>query len=780
MYELIISEKPKAAQKIAEALANGKAIKKVYQGVPYYEITRGNKDIVVAAAVGHLYGLAQKGKSTWTYPQFDVEWKLTADMSKDARYAKKYYTLLKKLAKDAREFTIACDYDVEGEVIGLNILRFICKQKDAHRMKFSTLTKPDIVEAYDHKSPTLNWGQANAGETRHELDWYYGINVTRALSAAIRQSGRFKVLSSGRVQGPALKIIVDREKEIKAFIPVPYWQIELHGRVNNGMLQAWHKQDKFWNKEDATRIFTKIKDCKQGMVVQIERSQMQQPPPVPFDLTTLQTEAFRHLHIKPKDTLEIAQELYTSGYISYPRTSSQQLPPTIGYKHLLTNVGKQDKYKAYCEKLLQKKTLQPNNGKKTDPAHPAIYPTGIVGEMEGNEVRVYDLIVRRFLATFGDPALRETNTITLEVRAEPFVAKGTRTVVKGWHELYGPYAKFKEEELPPVQEKDQVSVEEIFLHDKETQPPKRYTQASLIKELEARGLGTKSTRASIIDTLFQRGYVYEDPIHATDLGMATVTMMGQYTPMMVDEELTRHFEGEMEEIREGKKKPVTVLAEAKEVLTKTLKEFKEKEKKIGQGLITAEQETRKAMNELGPCPVCGKGQLTMKSGKYGKFIACTAYPACTATFKLPQFGLIKPSKQACVQCQYPEITIIRKGKQPQNICINPECPSKKITDVHAKKEMEAIANGSTKPCPLCKDGSVVLRRGIYGSFYGCSRYPKCKFTENIGAKNEPSISSEKELTVSSPPVAEDKIAEDKKPVTKNPKRQKKPKGVRKR
>lgn len=736
MYELIISEKPKSAQKIAEALANGKPIKKSYQGISYYEITHGKKDIVVAAAVGHLYGLAQKGKSTWTYPQFDVEWKLTADISKSAAFTRKYYTLLKKLAADAGEFTIACDYDVEGEVIGLNVLRFICKQKDANRMKFSTLTKPDIIEAYDHKSPTLNWGQANAGETRHELDWYYGINVTRALSAAIRQSGRFKVLSSGRVQGPTLQIIVDREKEIKAFVPVPYWQIELQGKVNRGMLQAWHKQDKFWNKDDAHRIFTKVKDCKNGVIVQVERSQLQQPPPVPFDLTTLQTEAFRHLHIKPKDTLEIGQELYTSGYISYPRTSSQQLPPTIGYKDILTKLGKQGTYKDYCATLLQKKSLQPNNGKKTDPAHPAIYPTGIVGELSGNEARVYDLIVRRFLATFGDPALRETNTITIDVKSELFVAKGTRTVVKGWHEFYGSYAKFKEEELPVVHEKDPLDVKEMLLHEKETQPPKRYTQASLIKELETRGLGTKSTRATIIDTLFQRGYVLEDPIHATDLGIATVTMMGQYTPMIVDEELTRHFEGEMEEIREGKKKPTVVLGEAKEVLTKTLKAFKEKEAKIGKGLITAEQETHKAMNELGSCPVCRNGQLTMKSGKYGKFIACTTYPTCTATFKLPQFGLVKPSKQVCAQCHYPEITIIRKGKQPQIICINPECPSKKITDTDAKKEMEAFVNNSAaKPCPLCKEGSVVLRRGIYGSFYGCSRYPKCKYTENIGAKN---------------------------------------------
>ena len=341
MVELIITEKPKAAQRIAEALADGKAIKKGERGVSYYEITHGKKDIIVGCAVGHLFGLAEKEKKKgMRYPVFDVEWKPTYETSKTAAFSKKYYDMLVKLSKKADEFTVACDLDIEGEVIGFNILRFICKQKDARRMKFSTLTKPDLVEAYEKVSPHIEWGMAHAGETRHELDWYWGINLTRALTSSIKKAGLFKILSIGRVQGPALQIITQREKEILAFKPQPFWQIDLHGEVKNGKLVAMHEKDKFWDRKEADKSYANAKG-KNGTIAEVKKSQFQQAPPYPFDLTTLQTEAYRCFGAPPKTTLEIAQELYTSGLISYPRTSSQQLPLTIGSSKTLTALSQQ-------------------------------------------------------------------------------------------------------------------------------------------------------------------------------------------------------------------------------------------------------------------------------------------------------------------------------------------------------------------------------------------------------------------------------------------------------
>ena len=730
MYELIITEKPQAAAKIAAALADGKPIKESLNKVPYYKITRGNKDIVIACAVGHLYGLEQKeGVKKWAFPVFDIEWQPAYETKKSAAFSKGYLMTIKKLSKDAKEFTVATDYDIEGEVIGLNVIKHACRQKDAARMKFSTLTKPDLVEAYENKSKKLDWGQANAGEARHYLDWYNGINFSRALTSAYKSTGGFKILSIGRVQGPALKIIIDKEKEIKAFKPVPFWQIELIGKVNSGDIDAWHIKDKFWEKKEADNVMEKVKGKKDGRVDKIEKTQFKQNPPNPFDLTSMQVEAYRVFRIHPKDTLAIAQDLYTAGYISYPRTSSNQLNAKIGYSKVLSLLAQQEHYKELCSKLLKGK-LNPNNGDKTDPAHPAIYPTGIIPELDERSFKIYDLIVRRFMATFGEPAVRETMKINIDVSKEIFVAKGTRTIEKGWFEYYGSYVRLEEEELPKVKENDIVNIKKIELHAKETQPPKRYTPASIIKELEKRGLGTKSTRASIVDTLFHRNYVHgSQSIEATELGISTIETLEKYVPTIIDEAMTRHFEDEMEEIREGKKNKDEVLNEAKKEIITVVKDFKKHEKDIGEGLKQAHWQSKDTMNTLGNCPVCKEGSLMIRSGKFGAFAACSNYPKCKTTMSLPNNARIKSTKKNCEICSYPMILELRK-KSAKEFCLNPNCKSKHVEGA-AGKEAKAVAKGQIeKKCPKC-DGNLVLRGSIYGKFYGCSNYPKCRHIEKL-------------------------------------------------
>ncbi|PIN86907.1 DNA topoisomerase I [Candidatus Woesearchaeota archaeon CG10_big_fil_rev_8_21_14_0_10_44_13] len=723
-YELVITEKPQSAKKIADALADGKVTKDAVNAVPFYRINHKGHDIVVSSAVGHLYALAESEKKGWTYPVFNVEWKPASQVSKSAAFSSKYITALKKLSADAKEFTIATDYDIEGEVIGLNVIRYACKKKDAKRMKFSTLTKDELRKAYDNASKHLDWGQANAGETRHILDYYYGINLSRALSLSVKAAGSFKVLSSGRVQGPALKIIVDKEKEIKAFKPVPYWQIELHGKAKDRNILAIHEEDKFWEKKKADKVMEKTKGQK-AFVKKIEKKIFKQLPPTPFDLTSMQMEAYKCLRLSPKDTLATAQNLYLAGLISYPRTSSQKLPPSIEYRKILQEISHQFYYKGFAERLLAKSELKPNEGAKSDPAHPSIYPTGQITEISGREAKLYDLIVRRFLSTFGDPAVREAVEISIDVNKEIFLARGVRTIERGWHEFYGPHVKLEEEEMPPVKEGEEVHVDKILMLDKETQPPRRYTPASIIKELEKRELGTKATRASIVDALYNRGYVIDKAIRATDLGIKTVETLEKYCPQILDEELTRHFEVEMEQIREEKKKGEKVLGEAKELLTKILKNFKTKEKEIGKGLLEAHIESRAKESYIGKCPNC-EGTLEVRRGKFGRFIACNNYPECKTTFSLPAFGLVKSSNKECLQCKHALITIQRKGKRPQEICINPACPSKKVDEAKAKLE--------EKPCPKCKDtlgGTLVVRKSVYGSFLGCSKYPKCRHTEKL-------------------------------------------------
>ncbi|MBN2880733.1 DNA topoisomerase I [Candidatus Woesearchaeota archaeon] len=742
-YELIITEKPNAAKKIADALSDGKPIKKSDNGVPYYLISHNKEDLVVACAVGHLYGVAEKNDKSWKYPTFEIEWKPTSSINKASAYTKKYLSVIKKVAKDATNFTIATDYDIEGEVIGLNVLRFACKQKDANRMKFSTLTKDDLIKAFEHKSKTIDWGQANAGVTRHELDWYYGINLSRALMSALRKTGSFKVLSSGRVQGPALKILVDKEKEIQNFKPEPYWQIALSGLVEKDKkypVEALHQKDKFFDGNEATTVFEKVKDEKSALVSSVTKKETKSLPPIPFDLTSLQLEAHKVFKIVPKQLLELAQNLYINGFISYPRTSSQKLPKEIDYKKILKELQKNEEYKKQTDYLLALKQLIPKEGTKDDPAHPAIYPTGIKPTgINDREKKVYDLIVKRFFAVFGEPALRETMTIEVDIKKEIFVTKGTRTKEEGWFELYAPYVKLEEAEFPDINEKDTVKINSITKDEKETSPPKRYTAASIIKELEKRNLGTKATRASIIDALYQRGYVNEKSIQATKLGIRTCDILEKYSSTILDEELTRHFEDEMESIRKKEKTPQEVLDEAQKLLTDILTDFKKKELDIGKELKDANFETANEMNTIGECPVCKEGMLVIKQGKFGRFIACDKYPDCSATFKIPQTGVIKSANKNCEHCAHPMLTITKKGTKStrsQTLCINPECPSLKIDEANLSQEMKEIQSGTIeKDCPKCK-GKLVLRKSIYGQFLGCSNYPKCKYTERIEKEKE--------------------------------------------
>ncbi len=671
MAELIITEKPAQAEKIATALADKKPVKKFIKKVPYYEITHNKKEIVVGCAVGHLFGLAETKKQGWTYPVFDVEWKPSYSIKKQSKFSKAYVDALTELTKKADTFTIATDFDLEGEVIGYNCIRFICKQKDARRMKFSTLTKDELVQSYEHALQHLEFPMIAAGETRHYMDYFWGISLSRALTLSVKAAGSFKLLSSGRVQGPTLKIVVDREREIQQFVPEPFWELTL----TKDKLIAEYAGGNITEKKKAEDLLKKTKG-KDGAVTSLKAAETSIQPPAPFDLTTLQTEAYRCFGISPKDTLSIAQDLYTAGLISYPRTSSQKLPASLGHRELIKKIAQQAEYAQLCKGLLGQSKLAPHEGEKNDPAHPSIYPTGEHQELNEKAKKVYDLVVKRFLSCFAPPAKRKTITATITVNGEGFVAKGVKTVDPGWQAFYIPYVPNKEVELPPLKEGQEIKKPKIQLDQKETQPPKRYTEASIIRVLEKKSLGTKSTRAAIIDALHQRNYIADKALRATQLGLAAVTTLEKYCPDILDEQLTRHFEEEMEEIRQEKKKPEEILKEAKDNLTKILSVFKKSEKQIGEGLLEATRETQREESTIGACPACTEGQLMLRRGKFGMFIACNKYPDCKTTFSVPSNALLKPTEETCEACKSPLVLVIRAGKRPYKYCIGKQCPKK--------------------------------------------------------------------------------------------------------
>lgn len=669
-YEFIITEKPQAALKIASAL--GVVSQKNYNKVPYYEVNRKGRKIVVGCAVGHLFTLKQNILGS-NVPIFDISWSPNYIARKND-FTKRYYDTLLKIAKNAGELTVATDFDVEGEVIGANVVKYICNQKDAKRMKFSTLTSKELEKAYENKLPTIEWGQAIAGETRHYLDWFYGINLSRALMNAIKTTGKFKLMSIGRVQGPALNLIVKKEKEIKKFKSQDYWQVFI--TVIEPKLELKYTKDIF-DKEELKKFENLV-----GKTADAETKKTKQSlsPNPPFNLTTLQTEMYKFYGTSPSNTLRAAQSLYLAGLISYPRTSSQKLPDSIGYKEILDVL----KIRYKCAKLITKS--KPIEGKKTDPAHPSIYPTGNKPPvLSGDEEKVYNLIARRFLSLFCDDAVIAKKRITAKVDDLTFSTNGSQIEKKSWMEIYP--SKLKETEVPDVEGK--VEIIDSQIEQKETGPPKRYSQASIISELEKQNLGTKATRSSILETLYDRGYVKNQSIEATPLGISLIDTLEKYSPIIVDEKLTRHFEKDMEKIQDinykkGHEKLIEkeneIIKEAKETITKIANDFEKNEKKIGLELVNANSkyiEQQKRENRIMTCPKCKKGNLAITYSKKTKrhFIACDAYPDCENTYSLPPNGIIKKTDKVCEECSFPMLMRLTKGRKPWIFCWNKDCPT---------------------------------------------------------------------------------------------------------
>ncbi len=678
--ELIVAEKPKVAYTIAKALGGSTVKKHMFGSISYYEFELNGKEVCVAPAVGHLYNLAEKTKSN-TYPTFDIEWKPSYEISKSSAFTRGYVKALEMLGKKADMLTVACDYDLEGSVIGYNVYRFCYGKQPGKRMKFSTLVPGELQEAYANAAPEIDFNNAFAGETRHILDWYYGINLSRALMSALKRAGGFRTMSIGRVQGPALDILSTRELEIKNFVPEDYWEVKIFLK-NTEFL---HEKERFFAEGEANVAFGKIgADAKIGSVQVTQRKIWPYPP---FDLTSLQLEAHRCFGIAPSQTLQIAQSLYESSLISYPRTSSQKLPPRLGLMRIVEKLKEAPEYKERAEKILQNGWRSPFQGKKDDAAHPAIHPTGLHAKLEGSEKKMYDLIVSRFLAVFAPPADAESTQVVAETGGEKFIANGARVVNQNWIAFY-PYYTNRDKEIAAFTQGSTEKVEKKDNEKKKTKAPPRYTQASIIAELERAKLGTKATRSVIIDTLFKRNYVGERSIEVTDFGMNVWGVLEKYSPKILDSELTRKIEEDMEEIAAGKLQKEKVVEEGKALLIDILSDFKKNELEIGKGLLSAMKVTDERDNDLGLCPDCGSNLriIRMKMGK--QFIGCSGYPNCRRGYPLPQGAYITVLKKKCKDCGMATVKV-RRAKTIFEMCIDPKCKSKE--NWGKKKEEKAKA-----------------------------------------------------------------------------------------
>ncbi|MDE1810588.1 MAG: DNA topoisomerase I [Candidatus Micrarchaeota archaeon] len=672
MNVLIIAEKPSVALRIAMALGNDNTRKVVSEGVSYYEIKGQKQTIYVAAAVGHVFTIHQTDKER-NYPVLNVGWEASYKVNKKSDYTKKYLDVFEELAPKADLFINACDYDTEGTVIGTNIIRFVGKdaEKNAKRMKFSTTTVPDLKEAYAHLMP-LDMGNFKAGEARHMLDWLWGINLSRALTSAISANRFTNALSIGRVQGPTLAILAKREIEIGNFVPTPFWR--LSSKIGQELIEFLNTRGDIKDNMVAQKAFdASRKESRNAQVTGIDSTEQMIRPFPPFDLTTLQLEASKAFRFDPSATLAIAQSLYERSFISYPRTSSQKLPPALGLSRIIADLAKIPAYSDHAKRLMKEKRYQPAEGAKTDEAHPAIYPTGIEPSgLEEQERKLYDLIARRFLACFAPVAKVARTKITVSMGEESYSTNGSIILDKGWLDYY-PYTTLSEKTLPQFKKGQRVNVSSVDMNEMMTQPPKRYSKAQLIADLEKKNLGTKATRAAIIDTLFRRNYIEGVSINVTEFGMSVYEALNENANMIVNEETTKTLEEDMEEIVKGKKTEEEVVDEGKKMLVEALKAFDQNKIRIAEAMRKGLQ----ASETLGPCPVDG-GDLVIRRSRVGKFFAaCANYPKCTVTYSVPQNAKIVSTGKVCEHCHTPIIKVVRRGKRPFEMDLDPKCITKK-------------------------------------------------------------------------------------------------------
>lgn len=687
-YTLIISEKSEAARRIASAL-DDKGIPdelKVY-GISYYSAISGGKQLIIAPAVGHLYTIAPDRKGRNFYPVFDVHWASAHSVNKKASRTKRWIKALEKLSDDATDFVSATDYDIEGEVIGYTILKYACggKENVARRMKFSTLTESDLREAYRNLYETIDFNLAEAGETRHIVDFLWGVNLSRALTIALKKgSKRYATLSTGRVQSPTLKFLVDREKEIRSFVPEPYWNIKSEVLVNHRTYKIEYEEKHVKRKVDAEKVISECKNM-EGMIESISSRTSKQNPPAPLNLSELQSEAYRFFKYSPSRTLRGAESLYLKALISYPRTSSQKLPSSINYIKILNSLKRMTHYNRLVEKLLLKEKLKPTEGKGVDPAHPAIYPTG--NHPENNistfQKRLYDLIVRRFLAVFSEPATQQSLRASIKIGKYTFFLRGRRILKKGWISYYTPYTVTDEILLPPLKENQRIKLKNIEIENKFTSPPPRYNQSSLLKAMEKEEIGTKTTRSTIIDTIINRGYVHFEPMVVSDLGLGVVETLEKYAPKIVSTEFTRELEKDMNLIEEGKQRKSPVLLDSIRKLKPILEKMKAKEEEIGSMLNEAVRKARLVERTVGPCPVCDTGNLIIivsrKTGK--RFVGCSNWRKglCNTSFPLPQKPhTVTTLKKKCPICGWPRVLVRSKRKGYWTLCLNQNCPQKDV------------------------------------------------------------------------------------------------------
>lgn len=668
--KLVISEKNIAARRIAYILSQGN-VKSMHLGkIPVYEFIKDSEPWKVIGLKGHIISLDYpSGFNQWTkiapHELIDVE-----PVKKVSE--KGIASALKTLVADTTpSLVVATDFDREGELIGMEVVDLLKSYNttitDIKRARFSAITTYEINMAFDNLT-NVDDNLARAGEARQVIDLVWGAVLTRFISLTSRRLGK-DFLSIGRVQSPTLALLVEREKEIKTFVPKPYWQI-IARLKNEKPFDVTHEKKIFREAQQAQDIYNKVKDAKDAIVKEVKKEIHHETPPSPFNTTTF-IQAASYLGFSAARAMSVAEELYMMGLTSYPRTDNTVYPPSLNISGILQKLTSSP-FSKEVQEIVTDGRKYPTRGKQQTTDHPPIHPVDVpTKKLSSEQDAVYELICRRFLATLAKDAVSETTEASFDIAGEKFSTNGYRLLEPHWRSIYT-YFKEKRKTLPDFNEGETIDVVKITLKEDHTRPPERYSQGSLIVKMEQLSLGTKSTRHEIISKLYSRNYVLGATPTPTSTAIAVVDALINCD--VTKTKMTAQLENDMNDIADGKKTVGETVKESRDMLTIVMKELEPEKDKIKNNIRNAIKE----QNTVGTCPKCGKPLVVRVSKqKKKRFVGCTGYPNCKNTYSLPQNGGLIMTKNLCDACQSPIVRITMKGKRAWDLCINPECPKKK-------------------------------------------------------------------------------------------------------
>lgn len=676
---------------------------------------------IIKASVGHIRDLPKSNKTA-----IDIKSGFTPHYE-IIKGKEKIIDDLKESIKNSKEVLLATDPDREGEAIAWHITQALdlknLKSPKIKRIVFHEITKSAIEEAIKHPRD-IDIDLVKAQEARRVLDRLVGYDLSGLIWKKVRYG-----LSAGRVQSPALRIIMEREREIRAFVPENYWIIAGEFSAKSGSTRGGKTENKITlicdeqpkNEKEVKQIID-IAEKNKWQVIDVSQNEVKRSPKPPFITSTLQQTASSRFGYSPSRTMGIAQKLYEQGFITYMRTDS-------------VNLSKEALPQIYntIEKQFGKEYLSPRfyatKSKSAQEAHEAIRPTSASLKTAGSndeQKKLYQLIWQRTIASqMADAKILRTkisaNIIETDAKNEipNFSATGGIVIFPGWLAA-DPAARGEDVEFPKISKNEELKLIDINSVGKQTEPPPRYTEAGLIKELEKREIGRPSTYATIIKTIQDRGYVMKEgkALKPTDTGDVVSTFLEQNFASYISDSFTAEMERELDEIAEGKRKYEKMLSEFYKPFSK---EIKEKEK-------TAEKITNLGeADKKYKCPVC-KGPMIIKLSRIGKFLSCKKFPECQGARKIDGSIMEGPKEtgEKCEKCLDGKL-IEREGKYGKFIACNnyPKCKFIKTSPEEEAKKKTGVK------CPACNPpaggGEIIERRGRFGPFYSCSNYPNCKF-----------------------------------------------------